>query len=107
MDDKELGYDQKRNATSAAHTAKVAADKEKERLRGQAKRDKKKAEAAAATAALLQLNVPLLLPALVVAPPPIPPPAPLAFSLQLPPIANRPSGVEAPPPKRRKRWLAS
>ena len=44
MDDKELGYDQKRNATSAAHTAKVADKNEKERLRHQADRDKKKVE---------------------------------------------------------------
>ena len=57
--------------SSAAHTAKVADKKEKERLRHQANRDKKKAEKVAATAALLQLNAPhapLLLPALVVAP---------------------------------------
>ena len=72
--------------SSAAHTAKVAADKEKARLRAQANRDRKKAEAVAATAALLQLNAPhapLLLPALVVAPLPIPPNPPLASSLQL------------------------
>ena len=33
MSDKELIYDQRRDATSAAHTAKVKDDKEKERLR--------------------------------------------------------------------------
>ena len=47
-----------RDASSAAHTAKVADDKEKERLRVKAYRDKKKAENVAATAALLQLNAP-------------------------------------------------
>ena len=84
----------------------MKADKEKERLRKELKRQKDKAvKVAAATSALLQLNAPhapLLLPALVVAPLPIPPHAPLASSLQLPPIANQPSHVEAPPPKRRK-----
>ena len=48
-----------RDSTSAAHTAKVADKKEKERLRHQANRDKKKVEKVAAAAALLQLNPPL------------------------------------------------
>ena len=66
------------DAASAAHTTKVADGKESARLRAAANRanNKKKAEQLAATAALLQLNAPLLLPALVVAPLPIPPPPP-------------------------------
>ena len=71
--------------SSAAHTLKVAADKEKERLRcevrNRKKAEKAKAEKAATAAALLQLNPPqaglLQLPLIapLAAPHPIPPPS--------------------------------
>ena len=43
MSKNQLVWDQRRDATSAAHTAEVADKKEQARLRAQANRDKKKA----------------------------------------------------------------
>ena len=76
--------DDRRNATSAAHTAKVADNKEKERLRCQAKRDKKKAERASALAAAqpppaLPPQGAAVLPSPLVLPIPAPPPQEPAY----------------------------
>ena len=100
-----------KNDAWAAKKSKDYDNKEKERLRGQAKRDKKKAEKVVAAAALLQLNAPLpqaglQLPLIPLAAPHLIPPPSLAptssRATRLPRIAAASSAAEPPPSKKQK-----
>jgi len=110
MSENQLLWDKRRDDTSAAHTAKVAREKENARLRAQANREKTRETKAAATAALLQL--PALVPPLpqagllqlpLAAPHPIPPPSLASTRFTRFPCIPAASSAAALPPSRKRK----